>query len=458
MVNTLANYLGTGSNPSLSLVLGKNGPGWGSFTIGYRGVGNVPWSSDSTTQWSAWDVKDELQNYYGTITLSSDGSTTTWSGYSAGTAGYYLVGIAFAPVSGASGAYQLAVGQIIQPAGGGPFPSTPLATPATYPGTSTPIQLSVKGNQIVNDRGAVIRLKGVVRPSLEWNVQGQNLSASDIALMRGWGANVIRLDLDQQFWLASADRTVTGSYKQIVDAMIQIAIQNGMAVILDLHWTTTSGQTPMADLDSPKFWTDVATTYASFGTVLFELYNEPNSISQQVWLQGDGVSYSGYQQLYDAVRQTGAQNICIVGGLDYAYQLDFVSTSFGVKGSNIVYCSHPYNSKGQPGYTGAGGPFASNFAGILGTYPLIFTEFGGNLTTTYDDAGLYQSIVDYANQNGIHYTAFAWWSVANNSDPTQADFPILIGDWNGTPIFGGVVVNQDLSSNPPSSLSASPGA
>jgi endoglucanase len=450
MVNTLANYLGTGSNPNLSLVLSQNGAKWNSFTIGYRAVGNVPWSSDSSVQWSAWNVVDENQSYYGTITLNSDGNTTTWVGYAAGKEGYYLDGIAFAPVAGQNGAYQLTVAKVIQPASSGPFPNTPLATPATYPGTSTPIWLRVQGDQIVNDKGAKILLKGVVRPSLEWAAQGQFLSASDIALMRGWGANVIRLDLNQQLWAASADRTIAGSYQQIVDAIIYNAIHNGMAVILDLHWTTTAGkQTPMADLNSPQFWTQVATLYGSFGTVLFELFNEPYSISQAVWLAGDGANYSGYQQLYDAVRQTGAQNICIVGGLDYAYELDFVSTSFCVKGTNVVYNSHPYNAKGQPGYQGAGGTFADNFAGILGTFPLIFTEFGGNESNTYNDAALYQSIVGYANGNGVHYTAFAWWV-----EPSNPEFPVLIADWNGTPIYGGVVVHGDLASNPPSSLSA----
>jgi uncharacterized membrane protein YesL len=36
---------------------------------------------------------------------------------------------------------------------------------------------------------------GVDRPSMEWSITGQNLSLRDYTLMRGWGANVVRLAL-----------------------------------------------------------------------------------------------------------------------------------------------------------------------------------------------------------------------------------------------------------------------
>ena len=144
----------------------------------------------------------------------------------------------------------------------------------------------------MNDHGNVVVLKGLARPSLEWNVNGQYLSASDIKTMRTWGANVIRVSLNQAFWLGSAPRESFGSYKQIVDAIIYYAIEQKMAVILDLHiLKSTPGraiQENMANQDSIGFWRDVARTYASFGTILFELYNEPNQVTHEQWLSGGG--------------------------------------------------------------------------------------------------------------------------------------------------------------------------
>lgn len=455
----LANYLGTGSNPRLVLELSANGPNWGAFTIDYQGVGNTPWSSNPAINWSSWDVKDTAtpQNYYGTITLLSDGTTVQWNNYVGGSGGYYLDGIHLTYNTNIS-AYQLTVDQIFPQGGGGPFPDAPVATPAVYPGTQNPIILQVNGDQIVNNKGNPILLKGIVRPSLEWSATGQFLSTQDLSNMANWTfggskaeTNVIRLDLYQGYWLSSAPATQIGSYKQIINAIVYYSTQLGMAVILDLHWTNAGYQSPMANADSITFWSQVATDYKDFGTVLFELYNEPYGITNDVWLNGDS-TYAGYQQLYDAVRGAGAENICIVGGLDYAYDLSFVSESFKVNGTNIVYCSHPYNAKGQPGYAGPGGTFAQNYQGIIGNFPLIFTEFGVN-QASYFPTGyepIYISILQYANANKVNYTGFAWW--VQEGDP---QFPCMIQDWDGTPLYGGVDVHTDIVQNPGTPLPGS---
>jgi len=455
----LANYMGNGSTPRLQLVLSTNGPDWSTFTIDYQQLGNVPWSGDSSNNWSSWNVFDTASpaNYYGTITLSSDGTTVIWDSYSAGSSGYYLNGIILSYNSGI-GAYQLTIDSVTSPGGGGgstdgPFPNAPLATPAVYPGTTTPIVLQVQGDQIVTDQGDVVWLKGLVRPSLEWSPTGQYLSTQDLSNIANWkssGAvarsNVIRLDMYQGYWLESGPVTQSGSYKQIINAIVYYATQLGMAVILDLHWVQAGQQSNMANSDSLTFWQQVAADYKDFGTVLFELYNEPVNISTSVWLNGDvNNDYVGYQQLYDTVRAQGANNLCIIGGLDYAYDLSFVSPTYKVNGVNIVYCSHPYNTKGQAGYTGEGGTFQQNYQGIIGNFPLIFTEFGSNEASYYPDgyASIYTNILNYVNANHVHYTGFAWWVESG-----QPQFPCLIQDWTGTALYGGINVHNDLLQNP----------
>ena len=170
------------------------------------------------------------------------------------------------------------------------------------------------------------------------------------------GANVIRIPLNQTFCKESAPREVIGSYKQIVDAMIYYAIEQ--------KWPSSStfiGSTPYprtgqhGQQGAIPLWQDIAKTYANFGTVLFELFNEPHDLDadncarrRRPRVSGSTAdSYAGYQQLYDAVRGADANNLCIVGGLDWAYDLSFVNSEFGVKGTGIVYCSHPYWPKGN---------------------------------------------------------------------------------------------------------------
>ena len=73
--------------------------------------------------------------------------------------------------------------------------------------------------------------------------------------------------------------------------------------------------------------------------MLFELYNEPHDVSWRVWKSGgdagDGCQAVGMQQLYDAVRATGAENLVIIGGLDWAYDLS------GVPGEPHRRLQHP---------------------------------------------------------------------------------------------------------------------
>lgn len=326
--------------------------------------------------------------------------------------------------------------------GTSPFPDAPIATPSTH-------QLKTNGANIVDEKGQTIILKGVVRPSLEWNPQGQFLSVDDIKKMHEWGANVVRLDLNQNYWFQSESVTLKGSYKQIINAIVYYATQNHMAVILDLHWTENGHQNPMANKDSIRFWKEVASDYKAFGTVIFELFNEPYGVDKSVWLNGDN-QYAGYQELYNAVRSIGATNLVIVNGLDYGYDLSFVNDSFKVNGQDIVYGSHPYNEKGNTNYTGPGGSFDNNFQGVKGKYPLIFTEFGVNEGRYFPSGyqAVYQRALSYINAAQGSYTAFAWWVDAGNPNI----FPDVIKDWNGTPINGGEYIHDDMHANPGSAF------
>ena len=453
MAIIIYNFLGTG-RPKLTMELAGSGVTWPQGKIEYKGFAEARWSEDRGKQWSSWNVFDEKRNYYGNINLNCDGATASLGEYKKPEGQYYLTGFRLTQGDGPSN-YALRVEGVFG------VLDAPMATRALYPGTNQPIWLSTtKDGKIVNDHGNVVVLKGLARPSLEWNVNGQYLSASDIKTMRTWGANVIRVSLNQAFWLGSAPRESFGSYKQIVDAIIYCAIEQKMAVILDLHiLKSTPGraiQENMANQDSIGFWRDVARTYASFGTILFELYNEPNQVTHEQWLSGGGPPppnvagegpYVGYQQLYDAVRGSGAKNLCIVAGTGWGYDLSFVNSDFRVQGTGIVYCSHPWWPRGMDS------GLAGNFAGVLGKFPVIFTEFGCNDWDSYDEKknhfypAFYQHVLDYINANGFHYTGWGWW-VESNPNRVGQPMPGLIGDWTGKAINGGVIIHDDLQKHP----------
>ncbi|KTC98627.1 glycoside hydrolase family 5 protein [Legionella erythra] len=459
---SLCNYLGTGSQPNLTLQLQANGGNsWGHYRAGYgncqtdAGAG-IPTHPQADKQWSVWNIYDENNNYYGTLTLLNNGSNVRFEQYSnEAKTGYYIDGLDVKQEPHNPNQWIIRVsdkGKIVtpdKPADAGPFANTPRATPAVYAlNTGKPYILTVKGNQIVDNEGNVIMIRGMARPSLEWNKQGQFLSEDDLLNMKKWGANTIRLSLKQKSWLESESVDVKGSYKQIVDALIYHATQNGMAVIIDLHWLDKDGQDNMAfKRSSVQFWQDVARQYKDYGTVMFELFNEP-VIDKDVWLKGNA-TYVGYQELVDAIRATGANNICIVNGTEWGFNLDFVNASdnyhYAIKGENIVYGAHPYQRSYEQ--------ISASLQGVINKYPVIFTEFGDNIRAhfpatskdtipdTYKQS--YTAILKYIGDHQIHYTAWAWWV-----EDGKPDFPTLIADWAGTPLNGGVLVKQAMEVNP----------
>ncbi len=333
----------------------------------------------------------------------------------------------------------------------------------------------VMGNQVYDAKGKTHLFRGLDRPSLEWSSQGDHLSVTDFVNMgQAWHANVVRIPLNQDFWLSDpSNPSYDNTYPRTVDNMVHFAETNGLDVILDLHWSDQGDystgaaclakggcQQCMADQNSLTFWTQLATKYANDGHVLFELYNEPHSVSWSSWLSGGssagcntGGSFTvaGMQQLYDAVRATGAQNLVVIGGLNWAYDLSGVPAN-RVQGYNIIYNTHPYASKCAGGACGVAS-FTQNFGFLAATDPVIATEFGDGDCS----AGFYQTFTDYTQSNGIHWTGWAYY-VPGASD--ICGFPALISDWNGTAVQGsGTTVQAALiaSGSTPGGIQADAG-
>jgi aryl-phospho-beta-D-glucosidase BglC (GH1 family) len=253
-----------------------------------------------------------------------------------------------------------------------------------------------------------------------------------------WNAKLVRLSLNQDFWL-SGSAQYDSSYQCWVNQQVEWIRTAGMGVILDLHWSdcgnlqlSKSCQQPMADSNSVTFWTQVATQYKNQNDVLFELYNEPMQIAWNIWRDGGSLSSSGgccssgsfnavgMQQLYDAVRATGANNFVVVGGINWAYDLSGVTSGYALNGSNIIYNTHPYDHN-----DGSKMPsdWPRAFGNLAKQKPVMATEFGQYCyDTDYD-----QEFIQFAASYNMSWTSWAWFV-------SGCEFPSIISDWNGTPL------------------------
>jgi hypothetical protein len=334
--------------------------------------------------------------------------------------------------------------------GTAPFRVTGCANSPTQP--VAPGGYYVNGNTICTADGRAHLFHGLDRPSFEWSSTGENISLEDFRLMASWNANIVRIALNQDFWIAASPQ-FDPNYATFIDSAVHWAELSGMDVILDLHWSDagvlgscTSGcQQMMPDVNSLTFWSEVASRYRGDGRVLFELYNEPHDVGWAMWKSG-GTTSAGYQavgmqQLYDTVRATGAHNLVLIGGLDWAYDLSGVPAN-RVNGYNIVYATHPYNSPGRRPRN-----WDNSWGFLTLTDPVIVTEFG---TATSDCITDYSAeLIAYADAHATSWTAWAWY-------PGGCTFPALIEDWSATPSASGTLVKSALLGydDPPASTSA----
>jgi len=338
---------------------------------------------------------------------------------------------------------------VFTPSGGGGGAPPPLGETVPTGCLTTPSAHLAPGGYYVNGKtgctaaGQPHLFHGVDRPSMEWTSTGEHISPDDFALMASWKANVVRIALNQDFWL-SASQFYDANYAALTDSAIAGAEAAGMDVILDLHWSDTGTigscapngncQQLMADANSITFWSEVAARYMGDGRVLFELYNEPHDVGWSIWKSGGstgkGWNAAGMQQMYDAVRATGAENLVVIGGLNWAFDLSGVPGN-RISGYNIMYATHPYGVITDR----APATWDHAFGNLTKTDPVIATEFGDgtNCDSTYSS-----QLIQYADLHNASWTAWAWY-------PGSCSFPALIDDWSGTPSKSGTMVKDALA-------------
>ncbi len=315
-----------------------------------------------------------------------------------------------------------------------------------------------------------------------------------VSQMLAWKINAVRVPLNEDCWLGINNLPFGGStssdYQSAMEQFVSLLTTNGLSVIVDLHWAgpgtdqtnPSLGQIPMADADhAVAFWTSVASAFKNNGSVIFDLYNEPNITDWSCWVSGaaasancaqaNGSAYAvaGMATMLQAVRGAGAPNIAILGGLAYSQDfskwvasvqsipslpapldgisIDNVAASWHAYDFNSAYtqCPSQYN---QPPYSAQSCAPAQQFAmssGITGVlsagFPVVIGEMGISAFSTstasnFSSAqltvlqGWLDGLMTYMEGQKQGYLAWSW-------DLNQN--PVVITDFvtgAPTPYFG----------------------
>jgi hypothetical protein len=334
-------------------------------------------------------------------------------------------------------------------------------------------QLHVSGNKLLNAAGQQVILRGVNRSGTEYAcVQGNGIFDGEVdqaavSAMKSWGANAVRVPLNEACWNAESYVTAADAgtnYINAIKSYVSLLNANGLVAILDLHWTdgTYTGpsagcssaqatcQKPMPDAaQAIPFWSSVAATFKGNDAVIFDLFNEPyasradnNNSAEgwQCWATGSpctGISYpvAGMQQMINAVRGAGANNVLMLGGEEYSNDLTgWLQNEPTDPDHNLVASWHSYNfntCSSQSCWTSQVGP-------VIAQVPVVAGEIGEN-----DCAGSYiNPLTTWLDSQNTSYLAWAW-----NADFNCSSGPGLVTDYvPGDPTAYGAAYKAHLAS------------
>jgi hypothetical protein len=318
----------------------------------------------------------------------------------------------------------------------------------------------VSGNHIVTANGTTYRLLGVNKSSGEFAcVQGKGMwdnnpvDQASVDAMKAWNIHAVRIPLNEQCWLGSLGTPSGVAYQQAVKDYVNLLVANGITPIVEMHWSlgqytgpgsgcsdvNATCQKPMPDQDqAPTFWSTLAANFGDNTAVVFDLFNEPfpdfaanfdPTAGWNCWKNGGictGISYPvvGFQSLITIVRQTGAKNVIMVGGLAFSNDLShWNDPQFRLTDptGNLVAAWHTYNFNSCSNTS----CFDSQVAPVAAAVPVVAGEIGQN-SCAHD---YIDTVMNWADAHGVGYLAWTWnaWGLCPSSGN------VLIEDFAGTP-------------------------
>ena len=321
------------------------------------------------------------------------------------------------------------------------------------------LHLHVSGNKLVDSKGRTVILHGVDRSGTEYQcVKGHGIfdgpnNQASISAMKRWGpVNAVRVPLNEACWNGESyvkSKYAGANYRNAVTSYVHLLNANGLAAILDLHWTdgTYSGgtsscgskamcQKPMPDAaQAVPFWASVARTFKSNDSVVFDLFNEPSASTVQApgasadgwncWKNGGrcpGIPYqvAGMQRLVNTVRSTGANNVLMLGGLKLSNDLSkWKQNEPNDPDHNLAASWHSYPNEG----CATASCWDTQVGSVIPSVPLIAGEIG-----EFDCQGSYISpLTTWLESQNASFLAWSWDASGKCYEPQ------LITKYDGTP-------------------------
>lgn len=265
-------------------------------------------------------------------------------------------------------------------------------------------QLSVRGNQIVDQHGEPVTLRGMSLFWAQWMPQYYNADAVRW-LVADWNINLIRAAIPPApNGYAEDPATFTAKAEAVIDA----AIANGIYVIVDWH-----AHQPFT-AEARTFFGHIAEKYGDHPNVIYEPWNEP--LDSHDWVRD---IKPHHEAIIPAIRAHDPDNIIVLGTSTWSQDVDEAAAD-PVAGANLAYTLHFYAGSHQADLRRK-----AVRALELGA-ALMVTEYG---TTNYDGDGpvwreATQEWWDFMEE---HHISYANWSVADKVESSAVLHPGAAG-------------------------------
>jgi len=272
--------------------------------------------------------------------------------------------------------------------------------------TNPMTMLKADGNRITNSINTDIKLKGLMPPDLSVLKKDKRFNKAFFEEIKNTGANVVRIPVHPDLFVKDKDYID----KYLVPA-VTWTNELGLYAIIDLHYignivTGEGEQMPKISVDSnvlaKEFWIKISSLFKDYPNVIFEICNEPTAINATQW-------YECANGLVALIREQGAKQLVIVGGIQYSQDLSWVKET-PITDDNIAYASHIYPAHSSGNWDGW-------FGEVSKLKPVIITEWGfidENRDITKQqylvgDKETYgKPFVDYLDKNNIGWVA-CWY-------------------------------------------------
>ena len=304
-------------------------------------------------------------------------------------------------------------------------------------GSAAPIEnigaLRVVGSEIQGENGQAAQLMGMSF------YHGQHKGGRDFvkrsvvqSLAEDWRSSVVRIPMMYRSEYGTGggkgyDQDPSGSI-QMVDSIVQAAIDVGIYVVIDWHEVSVIGH----QAEAVAFFSQMAQRWGAYPNVIYEIFNEPTSSSWETIK-----TYA--TAVIQAIRQHDPDNLIIVGTRNWCQEVmeparDPLKDGQGNLMSNVAYSLHFYASDAghQKLRERADSAMAMGIA-------LFSTEWGNS--TASGGGALNQGYMD-TFMNWMLERKLSWcnWSL---SDVPETSAALRNGTWNSQGLIDHLIGSTD---------------